>query len=341
MLLPSVSALADKASSFLERANAWAEANPQLAKGAAIAAGVLAALFLVLGGGAIAIAGILAPFAALTFVAGAFNIAMLPMIGIVAAVVAGIALLAAAAYLIYANWGGITAWFSGLWASITGFVSSGIGNIAAAILNWSPIGLFYSAFAGVLSWFGVALPARFTDFGRMLVNGLINGITGMFGKLKSTVVGAASSAAAWFKQKLGIHSPSRVFMGFGGFMMEGLTNGIAAGEAGPIGRLDKLSRRITGAVSTGMVPERGRRSRSRDRRPRARRPAATQPGADARARPRGYLPRTTGRYLRLPAGNRRGGVAGRGGLAQPVERSRLCDRHQVRTRKLKGPSFTL
>lgn len=59
--------------------------NPYLAKGAAIAAGVLAAPFLVLGGAAIAIAGIMAPFAALTSVAGAFSIPMLPVIGIVQA----------------------------------------------------------------------------------------------------------------------------------------------------------------------------------------------------------------------------------------------------------------
>lgn len=250
MLLPTVGALADKASGFLERANAWAEANPQLAKGAAIAAGVLAGLFLVLGGGAIAIAGILAPFAALTFVAGAFNIAMLPMIGIVAAVIAGIALLAGAAYLIYANWDGIAAWFSGIWTSIKSFFSAGIDAVVGfASTLWPRLKGYLYGWIVYLS----PLPGMLAEIGRNLIQGLINGVTGMLGKLKSTIVGTANSAATWFKQKLGIHSPSRVFMGFGGFMMEGLTNGIAAGEGAPIARLDKLSRRIAGAVGTRLA----------------------------------------------------------------------------------------
>jgi hypothetical protein len=91
------------------------------------------------------------------------------------------------------------------------------------------------------------------EFGRNMISGLINGITGMLGQLKSTVVGAASSAANWFKRKLDINSPSRVFHGFGGFMMQGLSNGIDGGAGEPVRRLDNLSRRMTAAIAVGTA----------------------------------------------------------------------------------------
>ncbi|MGT2513426.1 phage tail protein [Sphingomonas panni] len=178
---------------------------------------------------------------------------MLPLIGTVLLVVAAVALLAYAAYEIYNNWDSIAAWFGGLWTRIKAFFSSGIGNISATILNWSPIGLFYRAFASVMSYFGVSMPAKFSDFGRMLISGLINGITGMLGALKSTIVNAAGSAAAWFKSKLGIRSPSRVFMGFGGFMMQGLERGIDRGSGGPLDRITRLSAELGGAMALGAA----------------------------------------------------------------------------------------
>jgi hypothetical protein len=38
-----------------------------------------------------------------------------------------------------------------MWESVKGAFSRGIGGIAALILNWSPLGLFYQAFADVMS----------------------------------------------------------------------------------------------------------------------------------------------------------------------------------------------
>lgn len=59
------------------------------------------------------------------------------------------------------------------------------------------------------------MPAKFTDFGGHLVDGLINGIKNKWESLKSSVTGMGDSISGWFSEKLGIHSPSRVFMGFG------------------------------------------------------------------------------------------------------------------------------
>lgn len=124
-------------------------------------------------------------------------------------------------------WSQAAAWFSGIWDNINAFFHSGIGNITATILNWSPLGLFYKVFAGVLSWFGVDLPNNFTEFGKNLINGLVNGINRAWDSAKQTVSALGDSVKNWFAKKLGIHSPSRVFMGYGENTVDGLVIGVA------------------------------------------------------------------------------------------------------------------
>ncbi|KQN29693.1 phage tail tape measure protein [Sphingomonas sp. Leaf38] len=227
-LMPTVNAVLGRAGAFASRLADWSQRHPALTRAIVLTAGGLSALFVVLGIGAIALAGIVGPMYMFAAAATYTEMALLPIIGIAAAIVAGIALLAVGAYLIYSHWGAITGWFAGLW------------NGLKAIVN------------GALGWFA-SLPSRFGEFGRNMITGMINGITGMLGQLKATIVGAASSAANWFKTKLGIHSPSRVFAGFGGFMMQGLSNGIDGGAGEPVRRLDRLSRRMTTAIAVGTA----------------------------------------------------------------------------------------
>ncbi len=228
VLLPTVNDASERASKFAARLDEWSQRHPTLTKAVVLTAAGLSALFVVLGIGAIVLAGIVGPMYLFAAAATYTQMSLLPIIGIALAIVAGIALLAAGVYLIYANWGAISGWFANLW------------NGLKAIVN------------GALGWFA-SLPSRFGEFGRNMITGMINGITGMLGQLKATIVGAASSAANWFKSKLGIHSPSRVFAGFGGFMMEGLSNGIEGGAGEPVRRLDRLSRQMTAAIAVGTA----------------------------------------------------------------------------------------
>ena len=123
-------------------------------------------------------------------------------------------------------WSGVSDYFGQLWDGITSFFDSGIGNITATILNWSPLGLFYQAFAGVLSWFGIDLPAKFTEFGSNLISGLVNGIRNAWEGAKQIVSDLGDGIKGWFAEKLGIHSPSRVFKGYGVNVVEGLAIGM-------------------------------------------------------------------------------------------------------------------
>lgn len=133
---------------------------------------------------------------------------------------------AAAAYLIYRNWGAVSSWFKQRWADIKEAFNGGIAGIGKLLINWSPVGLLYKAFAAALKYLGVDLPAKFTDFGGHLIDGLINGIKNKWESLKTTVTDMGDSVGGWFKEKLGIHSPSRVFMGFGDNIAQGAAIGL-------------------------------------------------------------------------------------------------------------------
>lgn len=159
-----------------------------------------------------------------------------------------IAGIAVAAYLIYDNWGKIGSWFAELWQTVSGafssawisitnfcsetwtnisnFFTSGIGNITATILDWSPLGLFQQVFSTVLSWFGIDVPSKFSDFGKNMIDGLVNGIKNAWESAKQIVSDLGEGIKGWFAEKLGIHSPSRVFKGYGVNVVEGLAIGM-------------------------------------------------------------------------------------------------------------------
>ncbi|MDC5564918.1 phage tail tape measure protein [Acinetobacter baumannii] len=142
-----------------------------------------------------------------------------PLLALITAVAFGV-------YLIYKNWDTIGRYFQNVWAKIKGFFQSGIGNISATILNWSPLGLFYSAFAAVMNWFGFELPTKFSSFGANIINGLINGIKSYFPKLKEIWNTVADYMPDWLKQRMVIRSPSRVMAGLGGHIVGGIGMGL-------------------------------------------------------------------------------------------------------------------
>lgn len=145
-----------------------------------------------------------------------------------------LSLLAFSATMVYNNWDGIKGGLVAIWDGITGriseAISGGVGDWLALLLDFSPIGILHSVIAFALDALGIELPARFSTLGANLISGLVGGITSGLGWLKDTVVGVASSVAGWFAEKLGINSPSRVFMQYGGWVSEGAALGIAGGQ---------------------------------------------------------------------------------------------------------------
>lgn len=191
----------------------WIAENPVLAGAIAKVVAVMAALTFGIGALLLAIGSIMGPFlimrlgmsllgikfnllgSAIGIVSKAFSLLRVGMAFLIAhPVLLVIAAIAAGAYLIYRNWGGVVAFFSGIWSSIKAGLS----------------GLWTS----------------FTTMGGQLMDGLVQGITNRLSAVKSAVVGAATSVATWFKEQLGIRSPSRVFMAAGLNIGQGAAIGI-------------------------------------------------------------------------------------------------------------------
>lgn len=74
------------------------------------------------------------------------------------------------------------------------------------------------------------LPQKFLDYGKNIVQGLIDGINKGIESAKKSVSGLAKAILDKFATDTGIHSPSKVFKGYGGYLIEGLVNGISAAK---------------------------------------------------------------------------------------------------------------
>lgn len=185
-----------------------------------------------------------------------------------------LALLGVAAYMLYKNWDGVVGGAKALWQDLSNFISgvvnsiasffgtcwerikaffnSGIGNISAQIINWSPLGLFYQSFASVMSWFGVQLPSSFTQFGANIIQGLWNGLKSKIESVKTWFAQQAASLKQTFAGVMGIHSPSRVFRRFGSWMMEGLQIGLDTGASRPIASVSNTAGRLKSGFANHM-----------------------------------------------------------------------------------------
>jgi hypothetical protein len=75
-----------------------------------------------------------------------------------------------------------------------------------------------------------------------LVNGIRNGATWV----RNMIFQIAGNIRTWFAEKLGIKSPSRVFMAFGGNIVDGLTMGVDAGR--------RDASRSIGGLATATIP---------------------------------------------------------------------------------------
>lgn len=262
----------------IQTAKTWIDANPELAAGIAKGAAAAAVMVAVMGALTLAMASFLGPFAMARYGMAMFSVkgaGMLPVIGklisvlsgglvsalrvvgiamwglaanpVVLAIAAVIAVIAGAAYLIYRNWDQVKGFFASSWAAIQATFSGGLSGILTALAGFSPVSLIYQAFAAVLSYLGVDMPAKFSEFGGMIVSGLVNGLLGGLGRIQEAMSTLGDSTIGWFKEKLGIHSPSRVFAELGGFTTEGLAQGLDAGAKVPLAAVSRMGQQLTQA----------------------------------------------------------------------------------------------
>ncbi|MWQ70560.1 phage tail tape measure protein [Glaesserella parasuis] len=123
-------------------------------------------------------------------------------------------------------WGGISNWLVGLWENLKSLFSGNFSALGNIILSFNPLALFTTIFNSVLNWFGIDLPAKFSGFGQNIIDGLVGGISNAWNLAKEKVSELGNGIKGWFAEKLGIHSPSRVFKGYGVNVVEGLVIGM-------------------------------------------------------------------------------------------------------------------
>lgn len=139
------------------------------------------------------------------------------------------------------KWQGFSTNFQTAWESLPGFVQhpiQALDQASAGLKQW---------FVGVGEWWGQKwagfkenwdkawnsladtiknLPAKFLDYGKNIVQGLIDGINKGIENAKKTVGGLAKAILDKFTGDLDINSPSKVFFDYGSYIVQGLANGI-------------------------------------------------------------------------------------------------------------------
>lgn len=105
------------------------------------------------------------------------------------------------------------------WGKIKDTISSAVNAISAFFTEKIP-----NAIQSVINWF-TSIPNKFKDIGSNIVRGLWDGIKSMITWIKDKISGFVGGIVSSVKGLLGIHSPSKVFAGIGGFMAEGLGEG--------------------------------------------------------------------------------------------------------------------
>ena len=104
--------------------------------------------------------------------------------------------------------------------NIMNSLSDGIAQTDAGL------GFIIDKFNGFMDEFGPHAWEKVLELGGGIVRGLAQGIRDAFQALQDALDWIASIAPQWVKEKLGIHSPSRVFIGIGEEIMRGMALGI-------------------------------------------------------------------------------------------------------------------
>lgn len=149
-----------------------------------------------------------------------------------------IAIIAAGAIYVWQNWETLGPKLAALWQAIK--------DAFGRAWDW-----IKEKASGIADWF-TSTKDKLLDAGRAMVDGLLSGISERWAALKQKVGELADGVATWFKEKLGIHSPSRVFATLGGFTMAGLAQGLEDGQNGPLQAVHSLATKLTG-IGAGIA----------------------------------------------------------------------------------------
>jgi TP901 family phage tail tape measure protein len=164
-------------------------------------------------------------------------------------------------------WNGITSFFSTIWNFLVNLFTGAVNRIVAIINGIKTMvdrvrqffdGLKNAAQGGVgsLISFVSQIPRRILESlgnlgstlinkGRDLIQGFINGISGMAGRLRNAIINLLPGPLRSFADSLGLSSPSRLFRQWGVFTVQGFINGVSAMQS----RLDAAMNAVAGSIA--------------------------------------------------------------------------------------------
>lgn len=289
VLLPPLVRLSEILLSVTDRVTGWMQANPRAANALIMLVAGLGVAKIGLGALQLAFGGLLGPMGSMLslairagpLVSGTFAAMRLSAV----ALGRGIML---AAPIVMNLFGGIRVaalmlargvMQAGMMMLANPLVAAIVGIIAvlgfAGYMVYKHWGTIKAAFSTAGAWLG-ALGSRFAGYGRALIDGLVNGISARVAAVKSMILGIGQKVAGWFRGVLGIRSPSRVFIGFGGFITDGLALGIERGGEKATRAAALLAASVAAAGSANMAV--------------AQPPTIAAPSPDARTAPAAVVP---------------------------------------------------
>jgi phage-related protein len=131
-------------------------------------------------------------------------------------------------------------------------ISAGLAAMDPAGAMRDGLWKIIDAFNYVMDGFKAHVWGVMSDIGGRISNGLAEGIRGTMQAVFDALDWIASYAPQWVKDKLGIHSPSRVFMDMGSNIMEGLAQGIEALSSAPQAALQTATAGLTDLAAGGQ-----------------------------------------------------------------------------------------
>ncbi|MCG9124984.1 phage tail tape measure protein [Laribacter hongkongensis] len=149
------------------------------------------------------------------------------------------------------NWDVIKAATAAAWDWVRKLAVGAGSGILAFFMNWTLVGVVVRHWDSIIS-FMRGLVSTFTTIGSQIMQGMIAGLVSGLTSLKNTINGIGEGVISWLKDKLDIHSPSRVFAALGGFTMAGFQQGLEQGQAGPLGAVQSLAGKLT-AIGAGVM----------------------------------------------------------------------------------------
>lgn len=234
-LLPVLQALSEAIKGILSWFSGLDEGTMKIILGILAVLAVIAPLLIFIGKISTGISAIMTLATTLGPIIAGLSGPILIIIGVITAIIA-------VGVLLWKNWDTIKEKAVELWTNLTETFS----RIKDSVVNkWNEVMSGVKDVWNNITGFLSGLPGEMINFGKNIIEGLINGIKSMIGSVGSAIRGVADKVTGVIKFALGIHSPSRVMMEMGEYTGEGFALGIK----GTIKEVAKQTNAMANAVN--------------------------------------------------------------------------------------------